>query len=192
MTMKRKMIRQAALFCIMTLGPGTAYASPVTWYLSGVTFDDGGTATGSFVYDANATPAYSSINITTTAGTVLPGANYMFLRPDLSTPLNLRVLVTAAAPADLTGTHSFGLGFNAPLNFASGIVPIVGASEATCLTPTCNTSGSPFRGLIAGAVTTTNPTPFTRGIPTMSTYSLLLTTLGLLLVGGIALVTTKR
>ncbi len=190
--MKRKIIRQAALICIIALGPVTAHAVPVTWYLSGVTFNDGGTATGSFVYDATAMPAYSSINITTTAGTVLPGASYMFLKPGLSTPFNLRVLVTAAPPADLTGTHAFGLGFSAPLNFASGIVPLVGANEATCLTATCNTAGAPFRGLTAGVVTTTNPTPLAQRIPTMSTYTLLLTILGLLLVGGIALVTTKR
>lgn len=190
--MKRKIIRQVALLCFIALGPVTAHAVPVTWYLSGVTFDDGGTATGTFVYDATALPAYSSIDITTTAGTVLPGASYLFLEPDLSTPVNLRVLVTAAAPADLTGTQALGLVFSAPLNFASDIVSIVGATEATCLTATCNTAGAPFRGLTAGVVTTTNPTPLAQEIPTMSTYTILLTMLGLLLVGGFALVTTKR
>lgn len=190
--MKSKIIRQVALLCIIVLGPATAHAVPVTWYLSGVTFDDGGTATGSFVYDATAMPAYSSIDITTTAGTVLPGASYLFLNPDLSTPFNLRVLVTAAPPADLTGTQALGLSFSAPLNLASGIVPLFGATEATCSTATCNTAGAPFRNLTAGVVTTTNPTAPAQGIPTMSNYTLLLTMLGLLLVGGIALVKTKR
>jgi hypothetical protein len=37
----------------------------ITWHLSGVTFDDGGTASGSFVYDA-ATAWYSQVSITTT------------------------------------------------------------------------------------------------------------------------------
>jgi hypothetical protein len=190
--MERKIVRQAALLCIMALGPVTAHAVSVTWYLSGVTFSDGGTATGSFVYDATAMPEYSSINITTTAGSVLSGASYIFLKPGHSTPYNLRPLVTAPPPADLTGTHSIGLGFSTPLNFASGIVPLVGATEVTCSTATCNTAGAPFRNLTAGVVTTTNPTAPAQGIPTMSTYTLLLTILGLLLVGGIALVTTKR
>jgi hypothetical protein len=38
-------------------------ANPITWYLSGVRFSDGGTASGSFVYDA-INDAYSSVNIT--------------------------------------------------------------------------------------------------------------------------------
>lgn len=187
--MERKIIRQAALLCMMALGPVTAHAVPVTWYLSGVKFNDGGTANGSFVYDATAMPEYSSINITTTAGSVLSGASYMFLKPGYSTPYNLRPLVTAPPPADLAGTHSLGLGFSTPLNFASGIVPLVGVTEVTCSTATCNIASAPFRNLTAGVVTTTAPA---QGIPTMSTYNLLLTILGLLLVGGIALVTTKR
>lgn len=43
-----------------------AHAAPVTWTLTGVTFDDGSTVSGSFVYDA-ATNQYSNVAITTTA-----------------------------------------------------------------------------------------------------------------------------
>lgn len=42
-------------------------AIPLTWTLTDVTFDTGGTATGSFVYDAD-TNALSNWNIFTTAG----------------------------------------------------------------------------------------------------------------------------
>ena len=42
-----------------------AQAAPVTWHLQDVVFDDGATASGSFVYDAD-TGNYSSIDITTT------------------------------------------------------------------------------------------------------------------------------
>jgi hypothetical protein len=50
-------------------------AIPLTWTLLGVTFYDGGTAHGSFVYDADL-DSYSSFNITTTAGSAFGGATY--------------------------------------------------------------------------------------------------------------------
>ena len=43
-----------------------------------MTFDDGGTASGSFVYDA-VTNTYSAINVTTTTGATLAGATYTSL-----------------------------------------------------------------------------------------------------------------
>jgi PEP-CTERM motif len=54
-----------------------ASATPVVWTLSGVTFDDGGTAAGSFTYDA-ATGSFSSWSIGVTGGTVtaLPTFTY--------------------------------------------------------------------------------------------------------------------
>ena len=69
-------------FC---LACGSAYAIPVTWQLQGVVFTDGGTATGSFVFAADAN-VYSDISITTTAGMSLPGATSPFdRRPDRKT-----------------------------------------------------------------------------------------------------------
>ena len=49
-----------------------AHAQPLTWILQNVTFDDGGTASGSFTFDAT-TGSDSNVNIATTAGTVLTG-----------------------------------------------------------------------------------------------------------------------
>src|SRR5258706_7531917 len=59
------------LFCV----PSIASADGIAWDLSGVTFDDGGTASGSFVYDATAN-TYSSIDIITTLGTAFGRATY--------------------------------------------------------------------------------------------------------------------
>jgi len=53
----------------------TALAIPIQWTLSNVIFNDGGTATGSFLYDAD-TNLYSSVAIITTGGSALPGAIY--------------------------------------------------------------------------------------------------------------------
>src|ERR1035438_9154092 len=49
--------------------------NPHTWYLSGAQFGDGGTATGSFVYDAN-NGVVSAISVTTTQGSSFAGARY--------------------------------------------------------------------------------------------------------------------
>ena len=53
--------------------PSFALADGITWNLSGVTFDDGGAASGSFVYDAP-TNTFSAIDITTTPGSAFAGA----------------------------------------------------------------------------------------------------------------------
>jgi hypothetical protein len=44
----------SALALLPVLLVGTAFADPVVWTLNGVTFEDGTTATGSFVFDADA------------------------------------------------------------------------------------------------------------------------------------------
>lgn len=65
----------------------TASATPVVWTLSGVTLQNGVTASGSFTFDADATVpcsthvspcgTYSNIDITTTAGGGLSAATYL-------------------------------------------------------------------------------------------------------------------
>ena len=59
----------------MLLSSAPALAVPVLWSVEDVVFDDGGTASGTFVFDAD-TGVYSDIAITTTAGAVLSGAPY--------------------------------------------------------------------------------------------------------------------
>ena len=61
----RRLAGMLALSLILTLACLTnASAIPVTWMLSGMTFDDGGTASGYFVYDADTdTLSASSISV---------------------------------------------------------------------------------------------------------------------------------
>ena len=59
----------------MLLMSAPAWAVPVLWSLEDAAFDDGGTAFGTFVFDAD-TALYSDIDITTTAGADLLGATY--------------------------------------------------------------------------------------------------------------------
>ena len=55
--------------------PLPSYASTILWTLSGVTFDDGGSASGTFETDS-ATGGVTSFNITTALGNTLTGATY--------------------------------------------------------------------------------------------------------------------
>ena len=69
-------MKKFALAAMAALLASTAsYAGPLTWNLTDVTFDDGGTASGWFTYDAD-TNALSDWAITTTDGSVLSGATY--------------------------------------------------------------------------------------------------------------------
>jgi hypothetical protein len=123
-----------------------ASATPITWNLVGVTLLDGGTATGSFVFDADTT-TYSSIDIVTTAGTEYAAETFTFLctspcdgiTPDDDDML----LLTQTSSSDLTGTLAFGIfpPFDQPLTDGGGDIPLIGgtaeAYEALCVDSTC-------------------------------------------------------
>jgi len=66
---------------------GTAWnasAAPITWQLEGVTFDDGGLATGTFTTDSG---VLTSWDILTSGGKVLPALTYDTLDSDAYGPL---------------------------------------------------------------------------------------------------------
>ncbi len=71
---QRVIVVIASCLLILLLSGG-AHADPIVWTLEDVTFDDGGTAIGSFKYDAGAN-LYSDVAITTTLGTSFVGAGY--------------------------------------------------------------------------------------------------------------------
>ncbi len=86
--MKVLAVAFVAACCLSLAAP--VHAVPILWTISGASFDDGGTLTGSFVYDAD-TDTYSSISITTTSGTEFGGASYSDANFDVggSTTLDL-------------------------------------------------------------------------------------------------------
>ena len=139
-----------ALFALLVFSvlSATASAKPVVWTLSGLTFSDGGAASGSFSYDAD-TNTYSSVNITTTAGSVvLTGATLQYVAPGLP-PMSAQVLTAASNAGDLTGTRAFALFFSPALTNAGGTVTITG-QEASCLDATCSAPTAPSRLVAAG------------------------------------------
>ena len=137
--------------------PRAASANDVTWNLSDVTFTDGGTATGSFVYNAD-TNTVSSIDIITTFGAAFGGADYTAVDPGyapFSSGMSDFVVVPNAPLTDFTGTPALDLIFTSLLTDAGGTVSLdPGTSELTC-DATCGSEGPAFyRSISAGEVTT--------------------------------------
>jgi hypothetical protein len=74
------LLRSIVALVIFAAGTVGLSATPVLWTLQGVTLTDGGTASGSFVYDAD-TNTYSDLNITTTTGSARAGSTYTVFNP---------------------------------------------------------------------------------------------------------------
>jgi hypothetical protein len=175
------------LIVLLVLLVGHAAAVPVLWTLDAVFFGDGGTATGSFVYDAT-TNTFSSVNITTTAGSLAgaPGA-VTFISAAAVSNSNSAVFLTIPA-GNPTGTPFLFLTFTSPLTNSGGISSLLldGADLALCSNPACSTTNSmgdstflgPARQISNGHVIGTQiaPTP----IPS----SLILVLSGLFAVSG--------
>ena len=157
--MLSKRVHFAALVSIVALFSASANATPVDWYLSGVTFADGGTASGSFTYDAD-TSTYSAISISTTAGSIITTAkSYDVIKSGVgcSTPEVFCVINSAdvANCAGKTGATFAHVG--TPLTNAGGTIALTFAREYTFENFTCSTVGSPLRLVTTGSFTS-NPT----------------------------------
>jgi hypothetical protein len=146
-------------FALIALCAITAQAKPITWYLQGVKFADGSTASGSFVYDVDNgfNGFYSNISIATTAGTVVPANAFAFSDPG-AVSYSIRILpVTLGSGNDLTGTPILILYFSAPLSDAGGTLSLVTGGVSLwgrCANPTCNDieRPTPIENVIAGSV----------------------------------------
>ncbi len=150
----------------MTAGSVTAAApsGPRTWYLDNVTFDDGGQATGSFVYDS-VTNTYSNMNIDVTPGTTF-SSGYHYGVPGVNpspTGFANAVRAYASLPAN-TGDRLFNGTFLSALTNDGGAIPFNGlAQEDSCDSADCIVNGvSKKRFIIQGGVTTTRPTGYTK------------------------------
>jgi hypothetical protein len=69
-SMNKTILNAALLAAALLSAPMVAQASLVTWTLSGVTFDDGGTASGSFDFDASLSDETACSHISITTATV--------------------------------------------------------------------------------------------------------------------------
>ena len=170
------------LLCV----PSVASADPITWDLVGVTFADGGTASGFFVYDA-LTNMVSSINIVTSPGTMLgtpftSTTTYAALSPGFSPPLAFDFAFVNASGIVAGTTMLLDLELPMPgLTNSGGMVSLLSqASEGVCADSGCTTEAdTPIRSITAGelvspAVITPEPSAF------------LLLGIGLVCIAGVA------
>jgi hypothetical protein len=129
---------------VIALATG-ANATPVTYVLNGARFDDGGTASGSFTYDA-VTNIYSNVNITTTPGTTRPtGAVYSFVcgqdDPFCTglSPNSTQVLFLTSNAGNQNGKPSLSFFFTPALQLGVASVNLAGSgsNEVNCGDPSC-------------------------------------------------------
>src|SRR5260221_6653868 len=146
----------AFLLLFLLFVPSIASADGITWTLSDVTFDDGGIASGSFVYDA-LTNTYSFIDITTTSGSAFAGTTYDALGGLFGSSSTGMLL---GASGDLTNTDVLLLLFGAALTDSGGTVVLLDVREGTCDNTDCSLSTrdrSITGGELVGTVATPEP-----------------------------------
>jgi len=142
---------------MFVLSMSTVYAIPVTWHLSGVTFDDEGVAAGSFVFDAD-TGSYSNINVETAGGETGQSNIYLFAT---SFAINGFPDFVDTSPIVPGVTANLSLALVAEMTNAGGTIDIQGpdgvgiTQEGICITgdPLCTTATA-FRQIARGSITT--------------------------------------
>jgi hypothetical protein len=172
-------MRFLGLFGATLVLGAAAYAGPLTWTLSGLTFNDGGTAFGTFSYNAD-TNTFSSIDITTTAGSLMPGGQYF--------ALSSAALASGPEDVALISTNNRSQLFNFELSSAmtdsGGTIPLLldplsqaTSGEDTCFVANCTAVIAPFRFSVNGSLSA----PTQAGAPEPATAALVLGGLGCLL-----------
>src|SRR5215469_8441085 len=98
-------VLSAVLLLVLLSLPSIASADSILWTLTGVTFSDGATASGSFMFDGT---TFSNIDITTSVGNT-----YMTISPVFTS--SVTTLWLGSTGSNLTGTALLGLLFDNPL-----------------------------------------------------------------------------
>ena len=137
---------------LFVLSAAHAAAGPITWNFTG-TFTDGGSASGSFIFDAGL-DTYSSVNINTTTNGPISGANYLVTEPQF-TNTSTSVVFAPAVVANYTNTHILVLTFPTALTNAGGTISINApfSGEGNCSASNCNGNNSVLRLFSSGSVT---------------------------------------
>ncbi len=155
-----------------------AKAVLVNWSLDGVTYDDGGTASGSFQYDAD-TQQLGNFDISVNDGSIFSSLDYQFSG-----------FISASNVTDLSlpnfSNRWFRLAFDSPLTNLGGNIDISlgnNSSEATCSNANCSIATFPARLVTAGRVV---GTPVTEAVPEP------LTIMGTILAGGMGIAMKKK
>jgi hypothetical protein len=149
-----------ALFALCLCISITSYAAPVTWTIHDATFNDGGTMTGQFDYDAN-TNTYSNISIQTSTFEMPYGDGYeepitAYLNPSYSDEnINNSIFpnqhyLQLVANVGATYDTQFDFSFSTGLTNAGGTISLNSGTEL--FSGGCSQCSVDQRSLIGGYV----------------------------------------
>jgi hypothetical protein len=165
--MSKRFLSSLAIGVALSTAALSVQATPITYTLAGVTFADGATASGSFVFDSD-THRSSAFNISTTPG-ILTAFQWSNANSGLyfggGAGINNFTLITT------NGLRVFNFSFLNPFTNAGGTNLINLASTYECY------NCSPFRRVTAGSVTSNT-------VPEPGTLALMLPVLGALVFGA--------
>jgi hypothetical protein len=181
-------LRVIGLLSFLVIGwSHEAVAAPILWTLSGVTFGDGSTASGSFVYDRDF-ESLTNFDVITTPTSQdcgpgfppdcvvitpndLPGHHYVDLTGFFPPyPANGFGIADPPSGGSFAGKPLLGLGFASPLSNAGGSITLLTISgEGFCFDAGCNFA-SYKRFVTAGSVV---GTPASAPVPEPATFALL-------------------
>lgn len=179
--MKKKMWWAPVVAGLVLLGAALpAQATPVTWNLNNVTFDDGATASGWIAYDAADLHA-SLFNVSVTAGPVLSAFTFHKDNTLIGVGGDNSFLDFPGFGSNSfflweTGTNGAARTFNFSLADALGTA--VGTDLLTTGSYDC-INCSPFRNVTGGSLTT-GAVVVGNGVPEPATLGLMLPALGML------------
>lgn len=163
-----RMLIAVSVLLVFLCTASIASADPITWTLmngaqSFVTFADGATATGSFIFDA-ATDTLVSANIVTTgcpSCTFTTGETYTTRDPG-SAPFMPFSIVLVPSGTVSTGTRLLDLELSMPGLVTGAVSPVLlsTAFEGVCFDDACTSAAdSPFRDITAGQLVAPVATP---------------------------------
>ena len=181
----------------------SANAGQVLWTLNDITFSDGGTASGSFIFNADSGTAcstgaspcgtFSDVDITTTTGSALSAATYTFVcgtddpSCDAVSPDSTEVQFLTSNSSSQEGNQAIAFFFTAPgplppagltdsggtIDMSNTTVGVIG--ESYCSTEDCGPPTGSSRASVTGTVTGV-------AIPEPGTWGLMLTSLSAILI----------
>lgn len=163
-----------------------AYAAPIKWTLENVSFTDGGTATGSFVYDT-ATGTFQDIQILISGGTNGVNGNFNFLCVDQSScgyyPSSeiLPIFTTAATDTPVNNREIFSMSLQNALSSTGGTISLqanaigkFACASINCAGVSPNNRSNVLSGSITGSPVITAVE--TTAVPSLSFWSLIFLT----------------
>ena len=148
-------LRTLLIAAAVLLLPSLASADGITWTLNDVTFIGGGSASGSFNYDA-VSNLYSAVNVATTAGAPFAGSSYNTITDAIY--FNSTAIGFGPNPflnyngGNLTGATVIELLFLNPLTNAGGTDSVY-AVEFLCNDSTCDDPATRYStsGFVSGS-----------------------------------------